>query len=204
MALELSLGSGKKPVYPSKTTINLVDCDRAQVKLGRNVAVFAVALVAIAVFAKFGVIDVMAAASASSARVAVAQSQLSALEQNNADYDQLQERYAAYAVNSLSDEEKALVDRGTVLELLQTTVANVADLQSVSLSGNTVLLQFSNTSLDDVSQVVASLESNELVSNVSISTARSGRDDNVVSTVTVSLGTSLEALEEASGEGEGA
>ena len=201
MALELSLGPGKKPVYPTKTTINLMECDRGGKNTPRNLVVFAIALVAIAAFAKFGVVDVMAASSEGNARVASAQVQLSALEQSNANYAELQERYALYAANSLSDEEKALVDRGVVLDLLQNFVANVADLQAVSISGNTMLLQFANVSLEDASRVVASLESSDQVANVSMSTAKTGRNDEVISTITVTLGAPLEG---ASGEGEGA
>ena len=183
MALEMTLKRSKKPVYPTKTTINLAVDDKGENKLARNLVLFAVALVLIALFAKFAVVDVMAA----SGKVAAAQSQLSALEAANADYDELQERYAAFTVNSLSDVEKALADRGAILDLLQGTVANMAELQSVNVTGNTVMLQFANTSLQDVSRVVASLEGSDLVANVSMSTAKTDRNDEVVSTITVTL-----------------
>ena len=169
MALEMTLKRSKKPVYPTKTTINLAVDDKGENKMARNLVLFAVALVLIALFAKFAVVDVMAAASA------------------NADYDELQERYAAFTVNSLSDVEKALADRGAILDLLQGTVANMAELQSVNVTGNTVMLQFANTSLQDVSRVVASLEGSDLVANVSMSTAKTDRNDEVVSTITVTL-----------------
>ena len=180
MALEMTLKRSKKPVYPTKTTINLAVDDKGENKMARNLVLFAVALVLIALFAKFAVVDVMAAASAASGKVAAAQSQLSALEAANADYDELQERYAAFTVNSLSDVEKALADRGAILDLLQGTVANMAELQSVNVTGNTVMLQFANTSLQDVSRVVASLEGSDLVANVSMSTAKTDRNDEVV------------------------
>ena len=187
MALEMTLKRSKKPVYPTKTTINLAVDDKGENKMARNLVLFAVALVLIALFAKFAVVDVMAAASAASGKVAAAQSQLSAPEAANADYDELQERYAAFTVNSLSDVEKALADRGAILDLLQGTVANMAELQSVNVTGNTVMLQFANTSLQDVSRVVASLEGSDLVANVSMSTAKTDRNDEVVSTITVTL-----------------
>ena len=187
MALEMTLKRSKKPVYPTKTTINLAVDDKGENKMARNLVLFAVALVLIALFAKFAVVDVMAADSAASGKVAAAQSQLSALEAANADYDELQERYAAFTVNSLSDVEKALADRGAILDLLQGTVANMAELQSVNVTGNTVMLQFANTSLQDVSRVVASLEGSDLVANVSMSTAKTDRNDEVVSTITVTL-----------------
>lgn len=186
MALELTLKRSKKPVYPTKTTINLAEDDQRGNNT-RSLVLFVVALIAIALFAKFAVIDVMGAANASLAKVTTAQSQLSALEEANADYPELQERYAAFALNSLSDEERALADRGAILELLQGTVANMAELQSVSVTGNTLMLQFANTSLEDVSRVVASLESSDLVANVSMSTAKTDRNDEVVSTITVTL-----------------
>lgn len=186
MALELTLKRSKKPVYPTKPTINLAEDDQRGNNT-RSLVLFVVALIAIALFAKFAVIDVMGAANASLAKVTTAQSQLSALEEANADYPELQERYAAFALNSLSDEERALADRGAILELLQGTVANMAELQSVSVTGNTLMLQFANTSLEDVSRVVASLESSDLVANVSMSTAKTDRNDEVVSTITVTL-----------------
>lgn len=57
MALELT--RAKKPVYPTKTTINLAESNQAPRHLGRDLALFVLALVVIALFAKFGVIDVM-------------------------------------------------------------------------------------------------------------------------------------------------
>lgn len=187
MALEFIVKRSKKPVYPDKTFINLAVADKGNQSTVRSLVLFAVALVAILLFAKFGVVDVLGAVAESESRVAAAQADLTALEEANADFAELQERYAAYAVTSMTEEERALADRGAVLDLLQSTVANVADLQSVKVSDNTVLLQFSNTSLEDVSRVVASLESSDLVAGVTMSTARTDRNDDVVSTVTVLL-----------------
>ena len=74
-----------------------------------------------------------------------------------------------------------------MLALLENTVASTADLQTVVISGNVVELQFANASLDDVSRVVASLESDPLVAGVSVSTAKTDKHDDVVSTVTILL-----------------
>ena len=66
-------------------------------------------------------------------------------------------------------------------------MASTAELQTVVISGNVVELQFANASLDDVSRVVASLESDPLVAGVSMSTAKTDKHDDVVSTVTILL-----------------
>lgn len=187
MALELTLKRSKQPVYPTKTTINLASCNQPPRNNVRAVILFAVAIVAIAVFAKFGVVDVLSSAANASSKTAGAQAQLDQLTASNADYATLQEQYSTYVVNTLSAEEMALANRETILGLIQSTVANIADLQSVNISGNTVSLQFINTSLDDVSRVVGSLENNELVAGVSMSTAKTNKNDDVVSTVTITL-----------------
>lgn len=204
MAIELDFKRNKKPVYPTKTSINLVTCNQQPRNVGRNLGLFALAMVGVLLFAKFGVVDVIGAASAASGKVATAQTQLTELQAANADFADLQEQYAAFAVNNLTDEEKVLADRGQVLALLANTVANSADLQSVQISGNTVQLQFANTSLDDVSRVVASLENEELVAGVSMSTAKTDKNDDVVSTVTIALkgtyGSGEQESDEAAGE----
>lgn len=203
MAIELDFKRSKKPVYPTKTSINLVTCNQQPRNVGRNLALFAVAMVGVLLFAKFGVVDVIGAASTASGKVATAQAQLTELQAANADFADLQEQYAAFAVNNLTDEEKVLADRGQVLALLANTVANSADLQSVQISGNTVQLQFANTSLDDVSRVVASLENEELVAGVSMSTAKTDKNDDVVSTVTIALKGTYGSGEQESGEAAG-
>ena len=123
----------------------------------------------------------------SEAELEAAQAQLDDLEAGNADYSALQERYDSFAVNSLTAEELSLSDRKDVLALLENTVASTAELQTVVISGNVVELQFANASLDDVSRVVASLESDPLVAGVSMSTAKTDKHDDVVSTVTILL-----------------
>lgn len=190
MDLNFDLKRAKKPVYPSKRHINLVECSRQETHVARNTVLLVVILVAAVLFGKFAVADVLSAASSATARVNAVQAEAAALAQQNADYAELQEKYEEYAVNSLSDEEMSLVDRGQILALLQRTVANSADLQSVSIQENTVQLQFANGSLEDVSNIVASLESEPLVQNVSVSTAQTNRDDAVVSSVTITLGPS--------------
>lgn len=187
MAFELTLKRSKNPVYPTKQTINLVTCNENTRNSTRSIVVFAIALIAIALFTKFGIVDVMSAASTSTGNLAAAQTQLNKLEESNANYAQLQNTYSEYAINGLSDEEKSLADRAAIFSLLQNSVASSANLQSVSISRNTVKLQFSNTSLDDLSHVVSSIETNSIVSNVSVSTAKTDKNDDVVSTVVITL-----------------
>lgn len=187
MPLNLLSQKDKKPVYPTKTTINLLTVDHAAQSRGRDIALFVVALVLIAAFAKFGVADVLSDAAASAGKLSDAQAQLSQLEAGNADYALLQDEYAAYTKTGMTEEEQTYADRSDVLAVLQDTVENAASLQMVTVKGNAVSLQFTSTTLDDASNVVAALEDNPLVQSVSMSTARTDKNNDVVSTVTVIL-----------------
>jgi len=187
MALELTMKRQKKSVYPTKTTINLMPGNQMTKNAGRDIALFIIGLVLIGLFMKFGVIDVLTDAARSTGKLATAQAQLAELEQENSDYSALQAEYAKYAQTGLTDEEQTYANRGQILSLLGTTVESTASLQSVTVKGNTISLQFTNTSLEDVSKVVASLESSPIVSSVSMSTAKTDKTGDVVSTVTVTL-----------------
>ena len=60
-----ALKRGKAPAYPVKTSINLVDTQQQRGNLLAQLGLFAIALVLIGVFAKFAVVDPLAASAAS-------------------------------------------------------------------------------------------------------------------------------------------
>ena len=84
-----ALKRGKAPAYPVKTSINLVDTQQQRGNLLAQLGLFAIALVLIGVFAKFAVVDPLAASAASSNEVSAAQARLDVLAAENADYAEL-------------------------------------------------------------------------------------------------------------------
>lgn len=204
---EVSFGSlkrGKAPAYPTKTSINLVDTDRARGNLAVQLALFAIALVLIGIFSKFAVVDPLASGMASSNEVSSAQARLDALVAENADYDELNAQYDRYVVPGLSDEEQNLVDRDTVLDLLEQKVMNVGYLDSLRVASNTVTATCLGVDLSRVSTLVESLESDERVSHVTVSTAQGENDSGTSATIQIVLKGPLEIAAEGSSEGEGA
>ena len=133
-----ALKRGKAPAYPVKTSINLVDTQQQRGNLLAQLGLFAIALVLIGVFAKFAVVDPLAASAASSNEVSAAQARLDVLAAENADYAELNAQYDRYVVPGLSEEEQNLVDRDVVLNLLQQKVMGVGHLfeQNTGHSGH--------------------------------------------------------------------
>ena len=185
--LKGSLKGSKGSQYPSKTSINLVVTDDSTQFTPRTAVMLVLVLLFAAVFCKFAVIDVMGAASQAESRVSAAQAQLSTLQAANADYNEVQAEYDKIGVSGLSEDERALADRGDVIELIEKTASQLGSLQAVRVSGNTMELQFSDRSLHDVSRLMQVLESKDIVAGVSVSMAKTDEKTDVVSVVTVTL-----------------
>ncbi|MBS7406506.1 MAG: hypothetical protein KIG15_02505 [Coriobacteriales bacterium] len=181
------LKGSKGSQYPSKTSINLAMADDSTQFTPRTAVLLVLVLLFAVVFCKFAVIDVMGAASQAESRVSAAQAQLSALQAANADYNEVQAAYDKIGVSGLSADERALADRGDVIELIEKTASQLGSLQAVRVSGNTMELQFSDRSLHDVSRLMQVLESKDIVAGVSVSMAKTDEKTDVVSVVTVTL-----------------
>lgn len=181
------LKGSKGSQYPSKTSINLAMADDSTQFTPRTAVMLVLVLLFAVVFCKFAVIDVMGAASQAESRVSAAQAQLSALQAANADYNEVQAAYDKIGVSGLSADERALADRGDVIELIEKTASQLGSLQAVRVSGNTMELQFSDRSLHDVSHLMQVLESKDIVAGVSVSMAKADEKTDVVSVVTVTL-----------------
>ena len=185
--LKGSLKGSKGSQYPSKTSINLVVTDDSTQFTPRTAVMLVLVLLFAAVFCKFAVIDVMGAASQAESRVSAAQAQLSTLQAANADYNEVQAEYDKIGVSGLGEDERALADRGDVIELIENTASQLGSLQAVRVSGNTMELQFSDRTLHDVSRLMQVLESKDIVAGVSVSMAKTDEKTDVVSVVTVTL-----------------
>ena len=185
--LKGSLKGSKGSQYPSKTSINLVVTDDSTQFTPRTAVMLVLVLLFAVVFCKFAVIDVMGAASQAESRVSAAQAQLSTLQAANADYNEVQAEYDKIGVSGLSEDERALADRGDVIELIENTASQLGSLQAVRVSGNTMELQFSDRTLHDVSRLMQVLESKDIVAGVSVSMAKTDEKTDVVSVVTVTL-----------------
>lgn len=190
-------GRGKKAEYPTKTTINLVSQEAVRGNNAVQIALFVIAVVLIAIFAKFAVADPLASSLNSSADVAAAQQRLAALEAENADYAAVNERYARYVVTGLTEEEQALADRNTLIDLVESKIMGVGYLQSIKVVGNQITATSVGVDLTEVSRMVESLETDKRVSHVTVSTAQGENDAGTKATIEVTLKSALETDAEA-------
>ncbi|MEG2201982.1 MAG: hypothetical protein RRX94_07270 [Raoultibacter sp.] len=170
MNLKKDISFKKKPTYPTKRTINLIEQAAPRVNRKIEIGLFVVTLIVIAIFAKFLVVDPLSSTVQSTADLQEAtayleqlKEQADTLKKESADHDR-------YVVVGKTEEELNLADRGAVFELLGTKIAGAAYLQSVKATGNTITVTCLGLGLQDVSKLVADLEKDERVSYVTVST----------------------------------
>lgn len=196
----ISLKAGaknKKTVYPAKTTINLVSADAARGNLVLQLALFLIVLVLVGIFAKFAVVDPLASALNSNSQVGAAQARLDELTAANANYAELNQKYARYVVTGLTEEELNLADRDLVLDLLEQKVVHVGYLSSLKVVGNIATVTCLGVPLDQVSSLVESLETDERVSHVTVSTAQGENDSGTSATIQITFEGTVDAADEA-------
>ena len=197
MALELT--RAKKPVYPTKTTINLAESNQAPRHLGRDLALFVLALVVIALFAKFGVIDQYRRLDAAQAAYASVHTEYTQMQELLKGYDRLLMEYRTYSMEWATDgseDNGTLVDRQKALDLLEQEMLSRGRLVSLQVSGNKMTVSMSGMSLDQISRMFDVIQQSPIVSNVELNLA-STEDGNVSTILDFTVRITLRSAEEA-------
>lgn len=171
--------------YPDKTSINLLMQDKSVRDPKFQIILFVLFALILALFVKFMVIDKLAEAYEAEKAYTQMQTQIDQLRASNEKYDQVREEYSHYSNGYLNDEEKAEQDRMAMMRVIKSNVITKSEIQSVEISGNVATLTIDNIRLRTVSDIVASLEKDDLVSFVTVSTAGTNTDSNAMVTATV-------------------
>ena len=136
----------RKASYPTKTSMNLFYKPDRTTKPS-TIALYVLFVAAVFLgLAKFLVYDLWMEKLAAQQALAAAQDELSSVMLQLKDYNEVQERYFRY---SATDEERALVDRLEVLDMLE-EAAGKAGLRTVNINGMTVTTQLTEVTLTQV------------------------------------------------------
>ena len=169
--------------YPDKTSINLLMRDNSVRDPKFQIILFVIFAVVLALFVKFLVVDKLAEAYDAEKAYTQMQTQIDQLRASNEKYDQVREEYSHYGNGYLNDEEK--IEQNRMMRAIQRNVISKSEIQSVEISGNVATLTIDNIRLKTVSDIVASLEDDDIVSFVTVSTAGTNTDSNALVTATV-------------------
>lgn len=91
----------------------------------------------------------------------------------------------AYTRYSPTKQELELVNRLEILNLIDEKIRSSSKISEISIEGNQVLVSFTNVTLDETAQIVASLEQSPIVKKTSVDTAYSLQDNKNVVDVSI-------------------
>lgn len=165
----------KKAVYPEKKTMNLYYKPDRTTKSATAALYILFLCVVLLALVKFLILDMVLDLGEKKDQLAESQSRLAAYEEQLADYDEVLLEYERYAATP----EEAVTDRLALLSLIDSAVRSTAKVDSISISGEEMLLQFSGVTLSQTALIVQELEASELVASTQVNTAATtegGRD----------------------------
>lgn len=160
--------SRKQKGAPTKRTMNLYFKPDRTTRPATVALYVLFVLVVLLGLGKVLVYDLWAEVDRARTALSAAEAQVAAEMAELAGYDEVRERYQRY---SATDEERELIDRMEVLDLLDRAVGSAGELSSVGMSGRMVQVQFSAVTLAQTADIVKSLEASDIVESTTVNTA---------------------------------
>lgn len=158
----------KKIRYPSKTEMNLYfpvrDGNSPEIVIP---AAILLALI-VALFTKFCVLDRLEKVRLAQRELDTLQIRLSELDEQLETFEQTREDYYRYTRAYMTEGDAQTVDRLEIIAMLERNVPAYADYDTVTISGNSVVLKLYSAALDNVAVLQRVLEKDELVSSVTV------------------------------------
>ena len=184
-------GGRKKEVYPTKRTMNLYfKQDRTTAPATAALYILFV-LVVLLGLSKVLIYDPWTELNQMEAQALALEEQQAEYQLQLRDYQDVLERYVRAAP---TQEELDQVDRLEILDLIDSAVRPEAAISQVTIQGDQVLLSFSGVTLGEAAELVARLSDSPLVSQVSVDTAASARENQSEVDVTVYFKVSAEEV----------
>ena len=157
----------KTAVLPTKKTMNFVH-HTSSFNPKKVLPLALVAIVAIAVFAKFGIMDQLDKKTAAYGELAMRQEQLAAVNTKLAGYDELAKQYGRYSYGWMSESEVNMVTRMDVLALVEEKIAPAAVIENIAVNANVLTMNIHGITLEQASAMVKSLEESEMVTSATV------------------------------------
>ena len=157
----------KAAVLPSKKTMNFVH-HKSNFNPKKVLPLVAVAIIALVLLAKFGIMDQLDKKTAAYNELTQRQEQLAAVNAKLADYDELSKKYGRYSYGWMNETEVSMVSRMDVLALVEAKITPAAVVENIAVNNNVLTLNIHGITLEQASAMVKSLEASEMVSSATV------------------------------------
>ncbi len=162
---------------PEKRSINLATVDEQKISIPASFGGIALIILVAILFSKFLVFDRLTELSRYQNEVANLQTQV---EQCYARLEELvgvENEYAHYTLEAMTDEELTRCDRVAIVEMMQEKVLGNYGAIGWSVSGNRLTVEISGQSLQDINLISQEIEKSPIVDFCTVSWAKKGADN---------------------------
>lgn len=161
----------------NKQSMNLAVFEKKQVNPVRILVTVLVLVLVFVVVGKFGIVDRYEKVDQARSAMQDQQDLYNALLIANAEYNDVLLEFNKYSFGAMTDEERAVADRGEVLDLIEGYLVSAAQIENVSLTANELNVEMSGINLEKASSLMKNLMTDELVKNVTVSNANTKEDE---------------------------
>ena len=157
----------KNPALPSKKTMNFVH-HKSSFNPKKVLPLAIVVIIAVAVFAKFGIMDQLDKKTEAYNKLAQRQETLSGKMNQLAGYDELAQQYGRYSYGWMDESEVNMVSRMDVLALVEEKISPAAFIENLAVNNNVLTMNIHGITLEQASAMVKSLEQSDLVVSATV------------------------------------
>lgn len=171
--------------YPSKQQINFITAEKKVIPRFYKIMVIPVIIIFI-IITKFFVYDLIRETYTAKHEYIAMQENINRLKSIDRQNKHVKEEYNRYGDGCLNNEEKKLVNRLDIFEVIREDIQPYAKLNEIDITGNTANITIDKTSLKSISTIVSKVESDEKVLFVTVSTAGTEKTQkSITGTITI-------------------
>lgn len=175
---EVSFGKKSHGSIPTKTSINLVIKKESFFSSKKALPTIIIGALVLVLLIGLLFVKPLLELTSADARIADLQSQLDETNQMIDSMGAVEEEYAHYTTEGMTEEELSRVDRVKVMKLVEDAVVNSGNVRSWNITENTMTLDVRGASLSELNQIAAAIEKESIVDRCVINTANKGTTDN--------------------------
>lgn len=164
-----------KPKYPSKRSINLAKKEM-QLREKQLLIVGSLALLLLVCLVKFGFVNRIQEVEKAKELYYRTEQQIALLNERVKDYETVANQYRQYDDSFLSEDEAGEVDRLDIISMIESCIKDNASIQGIRITSNQALITLEETTLTNISDMVALLEAQERTSYVTVYTAETNKE----------------------------
>ena len=157
--------------YPYKKQINLMYRKRKVKNLAFTLVLFAIYLVCLFFFTKYGVYKELSRADHAEQIYREKLQELQSIQEKNNEFSEVRAEYSHYGNSYMNTEEIAAQDMVTMLNVIDERIHDIGAIQNITVSGNIAEIKLGIDDANRLPEIIRSLEESEYINYVTAQTA---------------------------------